>query len=128
MARRHMVWNIANAAVLFALGVVLMFAGIGVLRRKRSGISAARTWAVLRILWTIPAAFMTYRVMIDTVKAMEEAGATSNQPLPPAIAGIMQSLGIIGPVVGAIFASALPAFVLIWFSRSSVKAESSRWA
>jgi hypothetical protein len=128
MSRRFMVWNVINALVMIVLGIVLLSAGIGVFRRRRKGIVWARIWAVCRILWSMPASYLGYRIAVESFKAMEAAAAGSEQPMPPGFGSMMQTMGAVGVIVGIIFYSAFPLFLLIWFSRAKIRAEAAQWS
>lgn len=128
VTQRYLVWNLVNSIVLLALGIMLLTAGIGLLRRRAWSVGLGRGWAIGRIAWTIPATYMGYRVAIETFAAMEKASQESGQPMPPFFGVMMQGGSIVGSAVGAIFVCALPVFVLIWFARGRVRSEVATWA
>jgi hypothetical protein len=127
VTRRFMPFQLANAAILLALGVLLLMAGIGLARRRRASIKYARLWATGRILWAIPAAVATHYIMVESLKMMEQAAADSGQPMPAGIMGFMQMLGPVGAVINLVFWCAMPVFVLIWFARAKIKNEVATW-
>ena len=127
IGKRFLPFQIANAVVLLALGVLLLMAGIATVKRKRVAVKYSRVWAVARILWAFPAAVATYFIMVETIKTMEQAAADAGQPMPSGIMTFMQMLGPLGAVINLIFWCALPVFVLIWFARGAIKDETAKW-
>ena len=127
IGKRFLPFQLANAVVLLALGVLLLMAGIATVKRKRVAVKYSRSWAVARILWAFTAAVATYFIMIETIKTMEQAAADAGQPMPSGIMTFMQMLGPIGAVINLIFWCALPVFVLIWFARQKIKEDVATW-
>ena len=126
--RHYLPWNIVNAIVMVGLSAMLLMTGIGLLRRRRWSMRIGITWAVTRILWAVPASWVGYLIAIETFETMEKAAADAGQPMPAGINGMLHAFGVGGIVLGALFVSALPAFVLIWFSRSKIRNEVAQWS
>lgn len=127
IAQRFMPFQLANAAILLALGVLLLIAGINMVRRRRAAAKVSRIWAIARIVWAIPAAVATHYITVESLKIMEQAAADSGQPMPAGMMGFMQMLGPISAVFNLVLWCALPVFVLIWFSRQKIKDEVATW-
>lgn len=126
--QKYMGWSIINALVMLALSVIMLMGGIGIVRRRRSGVTMSRLWAVLRIIWAIPASYVGYVVSMETFKAMEQASADSGQTgMPAGVMGFMQGLGVIGVIIGFVIVCLLPGFILIWFALPKIKAEVATW-
>jgi len=127
MSRRFMAWNVFNAIVSVGLSFMLLMAGVAVVRRRSWCARLSFVWAIVRILWAIPASYVGYRIAIESFQAMEKASADAGRPMPNGLGTIMHSLGGVGVAIGLVLACALPAFVLIWFSRSKIKNEIAQW-
>lgn len=127
LTMRYMPFYVANAVILIVLGVLLLMAGISMLKRRLRAVKYSRIWAVARILWAIPAAVITYFITIETFKAIEQAAANAGQPMPAGLIGFMQMLGPVGAAVQLVVWCALPVFLLIWLSLSNVKNEVAKW-
>jgi hypothetical protein len=125
---RYFVWNISNAVVLSLLGVGVLIAGIGILRRRRFGVTLSRVWAIMRIVWVIPATYFGYEIAIENFEAMKRAAEDSGSPMPAGVASMMELFGPIGVAVGVVFTTAMPVFILIWFARGKIRKEVQQWA
>ena len=125
--RDYLAWNIVNSLFSTGLSILLLIAGIGLVRRRSSSMRVSIVWAILRMLWALPASVMGYAVAVAQFDAMERAAAESGDSLPAGIFGIMQAFGIVGVVLGLLWACAFPIFTLIWFSRRKIKAEIAQW-
>jgi hypothetical protein len=126
--RTYLPWNIGNAVVLIAQGALVLVAGIRLLRRRSSAARFARLWAVARLVWVVPQSVVGYLMSAHMFQALADAGAQSGQPMPGNMMALMQGFGVIGAVMGAVFYSAFPIFLLIWFSRTSIRGEMAQWS
>ena len=116
------------AAELFkcALAVLLLYAGIGILRRRPAAIRPAKIWSVLKIVATIIGACIGVWIQQETLRATF-SGSAAPANAPPATPLFMQSGAIVSGIIGIAWGCALPVFLLVWFSRPRVKAEIARW-
>ncbi len=105
----------------------LLVAGIGVLRRRPWSRSAAVGWAVAKILYVIPTSVLGYLFYKAKFDAMEQAAIDSGTPMPTGMFTIMHSAGAAMTGCSALWAWALPLFLIIWFRRAPVKTEVERW-
>ncbi|MHC5003962.1 MAG: hypothetical protein ACYTJ0_12640 [Planctomycetota bacterium] len=125
----YMVPSLVSNLVAGLLGIVLLIGGIGVVGRRSYGAKATVVWAILKMLYALPAVYLAYRMGMDQFEAMEEAAAGQN--VPAAAGGVFSFLRIFGPV-GAVLQMlwlwALPLFLLIWFARMKVRTEVATWA
>jgi hypothetical protein len=128
IAARYMPFNVANSVILVALGVVLLIGGIKLLRRRRSGVGMTRLWAIGRIVWSLPAAYVTYVMTNETVRLMQQAAADSGQPMPGGFTTLLQAMGPIGAALSLCMWCVVPVFVLIWFARAKIKNEVAAWS
>ena len=127
LSRRFMAWNVSNAIVSAGLSFTLLMAGVAVVRRRPWCARLSVVWAIARVLWAIPASYVGYCIAIESFQAMEKASADAGRPMPNGFGVIMHSLGAVGVAISLVVACALPAFVLIWFSRSKIKNEIAQW-
>jgi hypothetical protein len=125
--QRYMVPTLISSIVHAGLSGLLMTTGIGMSRRRRWSIRAARTWSVLRMLMAFPAIGLQYLVMQEQFRAMETTMQQSAQPMPGFFMPMMHSMGIVMMPVGLMFAWALPLFILIWLHIARVRGEWSTW-
>jgi hypothetical protein len=109
-------WRLASSLAQIALAVFLFAGSLALRKRRRTGVSRCRTWAVIAIVWV----------------AVEMAAAIwwlSQYPggfmgIPPAT---WQGYAAFGIAVALVVLLAFPVFLLIWFSRSEVREEYERW-
>ena len=125
--RQYMPWTILSGLGSLALGVLLLVAGIGLLRRRSWSRKASVVWSILRMTYAIPTGVLGYIVNTAQFEAMEQAAASSSSPIPSGFFAIMHSLGPAGLGCGLVWGWALPVFLLSWFSRSKIKAEVAQW-
>ena len=115
-------WNIVQSICGLAVGVVLILAGVGLLKRRGWGPKATISWAVLKMLLVIGASVGGYGQAKTLIDRMVD---------DPNMQGLPQGALSIGIVIGvglnAVWGWALPVFMLIWFSRSKIKAETAQW-
>lgn len=124
---KYFVWNISNAVVLSLLGVGVLIAGIGILRRRKLGVNLARFWAITRIVWAVPATYFGYLIAVENFDAMKRAAEESGSPMPAGVATMMELFGPVGAAIGVVFTTAMPVFVLIWFARGRIRKEVQEW-
>lgn len=114
--------DVSTLAVLFPmmLSVWHLSAGVGVVRRKASGASSLRRWAIVKLVLSV---LCIGTLMVFTVAAnslLLERMEMSDAAIP---AGLMVAIFF----VVLLWLISWPAFVLIWLSRPSVKAEVATW-
>lgn len=109
-------WMVSSGVVNLIASLLLLIAGTGLSSRRSWGVSAARLWAVFKMLTAIFTAIATYIV---------QEAALANQSGGMAAAGSM--FGMVAIVFVLAWAWAFPIFMLVWLSRPRVKAEYSRW-
>jgi hypothetical protein len=131
IGKKYLWFIIINAATMTGLGVVLLSAGIGMVRRRPWSRVAILTWAWLRTVYALPASYVGYLNAMETMNAMVTAsnsGAPGTRPLPAGMSAFFQVFGAVGVFVGAAMVCAFPIFALIWFNRGKIKAEIASWA
>ena len=106
-------------ALLLALGGVLL------LLRKRKSSTALKTWAGLKIALVL----ITIPLNASFQKANTElafSGALAGEGAELAAAGARIGL-VVGIAFGVLWGGALPAFILVWFSRKKIKEQVAFW-
>ena len=109
-------WRLASGIAQAGLGVFLIVASLALRRRSRRGVSMCLAWAWLAIAWTV--VVMTWGVVWIVRHGTEI----------PGIAG--EGWGgyvVLGVLLAFVLLLAYPVFLLVWFSRPSVRAECATW-
>jgi hypothetical protein len=110
------------AAILTLIpAVLLLISGIGLVQRRRYGARLSITWAVLRMVFGLAAAFVNVRAQQIIMQQVSSSGG----PTPPS--GMMLFTGLFGLVFGIAWAWAYPIFILIWLNRRVIKQETATW-
>ncbi len=117
---------IANGVLAVLLASLLIFAGVRLASRRANSRQLIQVWAALKILLAVGAAFLGYMVQKATIAAMPAESAAT-----PASSGagmqFMQTMQTVGLVLTFVWACALALFMLIWFSRATIKSEVASW-
>jgi hypothetical protein len=103
-----------SQAIALALGIVLLVAGIGILQWRQIGVRFVTIWSIIALIWT------PIGIMVGLIGADFEQGGNFG-------ARMGAHFGILGVICGGLFTLALPIFLLIWFSRAAIKAETAEW-
>ena len=123
---KYIPWSIALQVLLLGLSVLLLVAGIALVRRRRWSIKGAAMWAILKILAGVPSAVLGYLSFKATMEAMQNVPNMNQMD-----AGMMSMMGSVGGMAtvvgGLLWGCAFPAFILIWFSRRKIKEEVAGW-
>jgi hypothetical protein len=113
-------WTVLGSLVTCGTAILLLIAGIGIAKRLAWGPRAARVWAVLKMIVVVMGTVISWQTQQGAIEAMKQNAAGAPMLNPQ----ILLSLGMCG---GLLWGCALPVFMLIWFTRRSVKEEISRW-
>ena len=113
---------LTGAALGIILRAVLLTLGIGLLKRRFWAPKWIRTWAVVEMLSSVLIVIVTHFAQQQQFAAM--ARQPGMQQMPPEF---FQGIAIFSIGCGLLLAWALPAFVLIWFSRDKIKEEVATW-
>lgn len=117
-------WSVIHGVAMLIVAAILLVAGIGLVRRRSSSIDTCRLWSVLKILLTIEACFFTAATQRVQFEAMQ-----SQAPGTMPFGDDFTSMIIAATVVWAlVWGCALPVFMLIWFARGKIKAETAQWS
>ncbi len=115
----------AGAALQLLAAALLIFAGVALLRRKKSGVSLHFSYAVVRTLSVLAYCVINFLYVRDVLTGL--ANNQSSAGGPAAMSGMMNAFGYIGIVLGLVWGLAYPAFLVIWFNTSSVRRETATW-
>ena len=106
-------WTVPASVVGLALIILLFVGALKLLRRQASGAKLCALWSWTIIPWTIIATVITLVFHFNTP-------APSGGPGQQIGTGIVT---VIGTVIGLVF----PVFVVIWFSRPTIKSQVAQW-
>ena len=115
-------WIVLLAGLATALAVVLLVAGIGLVRRRRRAVRTLAGWATFRMLLAVGQAAVNYRLAPAQYAVMRNDPSMAGMP-----SGFVELIGPITAGVLLIWGCALPIFLLIWFGRRKIKDEVTTW-
>lgn len=121
------VWSIASSLIILGLGVLLLVAGIALLRRAASSRGLCLTWALLKIVIVLVMAVVNFKLASESTNAAL-AQMQQDPNVPPIAVGIMQGATGAGMCAWVVWSWALPIFLLIWFSRAVIKEQVASWS
>lgn len=102
---------IAHAIVAALVALILLYAGILLLKRRPNAVSVVKLWAVIKTLISIVGTVVVYYYGLELAKT--EGGSAT--------------LHMVTTALGFLWAMALPIFMFIWFARASVREEVASW-
>jgi len=109
----------ASLAIGCVLAIWLLWASIGLIRRKSGPARSMRTWAVFKLIWLgslgtaiLMRAFQAFQ-QTPATQASEEAGRTIG--------------AVLAVIVWLLPSAALPIFAVIWLSRRKIRSEIRAW-
>ncbi len=115
-------WIMLGSAITTCLAVLLLVSGIGMLKHLRWGVTAACWWAILKMV------FVVVNIIPAYMMQQEQFEALSQQGVPAMGGGLFAVVGVFSIVFGLVWGCALPVFLLIWFARATIKAETADWS
>ena len=113
---------IATSIVSSLVAVLLIFGGIGLVRRRPWGARVVRFWAVLKIVVSIQIAILT---VLNTQASM--AASTAQTTMPKQWGAISMGFAVVAGALGLLWFWALPVFNLIWLGRGSIRRQVRSW-
>lgn len=116
--------QISQLCIAFLLSLWLLIAGIGLVKRRRWSRSNHIAWAFAKILISVVSAVISFVVLEDFVNMINDQMSTGGQTPPFTFSS---QLFMIILIVSIVWYLIYPIFVLIWFSRATVKAEVQQW-
>ncbi len=102
------------------IAIMLLVSAIKLLHRKPDAHRWILWWAVIKIVYGLVA---TGAAVLAQQAQFAAIGNTPGAP-PAAFIG---GMAIVGGVIGVLWIAAFPVFILIWFSRPTVKEEIATW-
>jgi len=115
-------WTVAFSLLQFVLAILLLLGGIGLLQRRPSGRRRLLWWAPLKMLAAVAGLFVGWAMQQESLQVMQQQGG------PAALGAKMaQSFTVVGLVLALLWGCALPVFMLIWFTRPTIRAEVANW-
>ena len=111
--------NVAGGLLPLGLSLWLTSAGVGIVRRHEPAVTQIKRWAMVKLVLYGSCLGITLVALPTMVKNNPNA-------LPPALSVYASNLTLILTVM-LVWVSAWPVFVLIWFSRASVKRDIEQW-
>ena len=104
------------------ISFIHLIAGIQTIRRKPS----ARLWVIAFFVYVlvmlVPGVILQHMTMQHQATVASQHGSA-----PPGYAGLMQAMGPVVLGITIVFTIAWPTFVLLWFSRRSIREELASW-
>jgi len=116
-------WSAGASCFATILSIVLLVAGILLIKRRASVARLYVIWSVLRIISVIVGTSIGYISLQHQFEAMANDPNASSPPM----AGLAEDFAIAEVFIGSLWGWALPIFLLIWFSRSKIKSEVAEW-
>ena len=127
---------VSKALVLFFVGLILLFGSINLLRRRRSGLSLHKQWAIIRLVLVV--VFLAVDIMFLTanVEFQRSTQEATNQMLrdngqSQAVTEFSEDAAwtkaVIGAGVVAGVASGYPLFLGFYLSRKKITKEVDQW-
>ena len=113
-----------------AVGVILLIAGIKLVRKKPSARALHVTYIVLQTILAIVGVVFGAAMMSHTKQAMEQS-ASSGAQVPPEVQEFLRiferGTSTVVLIAGLLFGLAYPVFLTIWFLRDKVRREIASW-
>jgi len=114
-------WIALIQGIMMCVAALLLAAGIGLVKRRKWGVTAAYTWSVLKIVFVLLNVIPAYLMQQEQFEVMTQQG------VPAMGGGFFEVFGVAAIAFGVIWGWALPIFFLIWFARATIKAETAEW-
>lgn len=111
------------AIAALVLSILLLVAGVQILRRRRGAYGLTLTWALLKLLYVAGKVPVDYNAAIKQMEAMKD----QSTPGASAVADMGPAIAIGSAAFNAVWGVALPIFMLIWLARPRVRREMSSW-
>lgn len=123
----RIVWLTSISGVLGALVAgVLLVAGVQTCRRRTLGRPAHLTWAMLKIVYAIIAAVLGHFAQQEQLASLA-GNPTAGGPNPALASGMMSAMLWAQLLFTALWYSAYPVFILIWFNTRNTKQDCAAW-
>lgn len=120
---RYRAYTVVAGLVGAALQVILLVASINLMKRRPWTIDVLRIWAGLYIVVSLVGTVVSYHMTKDMLQQISTAAGPQGQ-FPVSMSQTFMGVGM---VFGIAWSCALPVFILIWFARDKIKAETATW-
>ncbi|HRJ49848.1 MAG TPA: hypothetical protein PKU91_04910, partial [Phycisphaerales bacterium] len=115
---------VAINLLLGGLAVLLIVAGIGLLRRRRWGAAWMVRWSILKIIAGIAFAVVSALMQRDQIHAM---AGSQNDPAASAVLGMGPLMIVVTAVFALVWTATFPVFVLVWMGRGTIRKTIASW-
>lgn len=116
-------WLIAGSSLSLVLETVLIILGIGLLKCRRSAARKYIYWAIPKIPLVLFQSVFQYKMGVSQMQSLFQSSDA------PAIgSGFINAISLLTVFFVLIWGCTLPVFLLIWFNRSKIKAETVAWS
>jgi hypothetical protein len=127
MLQTHLVmpwmsWMLILSVLSAPVAVALLIAGIGLIKRRKWGITTVKVWAVVKMLLVVVSTVVGHLAVRAQFDAMPQQAGSTQQTLM-----IVNAVGVLSTVFGFLWGWALPVFTLIWLSRNRIKTKVAAW-
>jgi len=119
-------WTISLSAVAAVLGLLLLAGGVGLVRRRHWSRAALICWALLKIILAVANGLVVWAVQQHALQEQSRMLGPGFAPGGPG-ATTVEAVAVLGMALTILWGWALPVFLLIWFSRRSIKAQMAQW-
>ncbi len=117
----HLGWSLSSAGVNVIASLLLVVGGTGLCMRRRWGPTTIKLWIPLRMFGVVLGCVTAYVMMQATLKVQAAQGATP----PP---GFMSGFAAASIAVGLLWGWAFPVFMIVWLSRTKIRAQVADWS
>ncbi|MEN8796713.1 MAG: hypothetical protein ABF328_08400, partial [Akkermansiaceae bacterium] len=107
-----------NGVVQIALAILLLIAGLNLIKYQLKGAKLSKIWALARIPLAIVFSFLSMDATKRMMTTQNELIGTGN----PSMDNMMETMGTVGIVFGILMVSVYPILTLIFLSRAKVMA------
>lgn len=113
LLEKSFTYSYIDATVKIVLGILLIMAGIKLLKYQSKGVKLSNIWAIIRMIWGIGFICFTYSTTLE----LQQLLLASN----PEMSSVMQASSTIGLVVGIVLLCVYPIISLILLNRPNVR-------
>ena len=120
-----------SSLVMTALAIMLLVAGIGIVKRRPWAPSATIVWSILKILYGIVSSVAGYLMqrgyMANLKNDMAAQTTGQGQQVATSMMSAMEAIMPLFVLLQIAFVAALPVFLLWWLTRKKIRADIATW-
>ena len=109
-------YAMVNGIIQIALAILILIAGLNLLKYRLKGASLSRLWALIRIPCAIIIAALTMGPTSKMLAAQSDLISTDNTPM----SGMMDAMGAFSVVMNVVMVSIYPIITLVFMTRQKV--------